>query len=50
MKYKTKNLEVRYKDDYQERMEYAKKIRPRFYNVEGNYIGEYDEECSSGDC
>ena len=45
MQYKTKNLEVRYKDDYQERMEYAKKIRPRFYNVEGNYIGEYDEEC-----
>ena len=45
MEYKTKNLEVRYKDDFKERMEYANRVRHKFYDAEGNYIGEYDAEC-----
>ncbi len=43
--YKTKNLEVRWCDDYKERMERAIEIRHKFYDIDGNYIGKYDAEC-----
>lgn len=45
MEYKTKNLEVRWCDNFDERMERAKQMRPDFYDEDGNYIGEYDPEC-----
>lgn len=45
MKYQTKNLEVRWCDDFKERMERAIEMRPDFYDNEGHYIGEYDETC-----
>ena len=41
----TKNLEVRWCDDYKERMEWAIEICGDFYDSEGNYIGKYDPEC-----
>ena len=44
-KYKTKCLEVRWCDDFDERMERAEEIRHRFYDLNGNYIGKYDPEC-----
>lgn len=49
MRYKTKNLEVRWCDDFKERMEYAEKIRHEFYDDYGNYIGKYDEDCIDRD-
>ena len=45
MQYKTKNLEVRWCDDYKERMERAIEICRNFYDSDGNYIGKYDPEC-----
>lgn len=45
MEYKTKNLEVRWCDDFKERMNKAKEIRHKFYDDDGKYIGEYDNEC-----
>ena len=45
MKYKTKNLEVRWCDDFKERMMRAIEMQPDFYDNNGNYIGEYDESC-----
>ena len=45
MEYKTKNLEVRWCDDYKERMERAIEICGDFYDSDGNYIGKYDPEC-----
>ena len=45
MKYQTKNLEVRWCDDFKERMVRAIEMRPDFYDSNGNYIGEYDESC-----
>lgn len=43
--YKTKNLEVRWCDNFDERMERAIEICGDFYDSDGNYIGEYDPEC-----
>ena len=45
MKYQTKNLEVRWCDDFKERMVRAIEMQPDFYDSNGNYIGEYDESC-----
>ena len=45
MEYKTKNLEVRWCDDYKERMERAIEMCEDFYDSDGNYIGKYDPEC-----
>ena len=35
---KTKNLEVRWCDNFAERMEYAREIQSNFYDAEGNLI------------
>ena len=45
MKHQTKNLEVRWCDDFKERMERARDMQSDFYDSNGNYIGEYDESC-----
>ena len=45
MKYRTKNLEGRWRDDFNERMERAIEIFGDFYDSDGNYIGEDDPEC-----
>ena len=45
MKYQTKNLEVRWCDDFKERMERAIEIQNKYYDNDGKYIGEYDESC-----
>ena len=45
MKDKTKNLEVRWCDDFKERMERATEIQNKYYDNDGKYIGEYDESC-----
>lgn len=45
MKYQTKNLEVRWCDNFKERMERAIEMRLDFYDKDGKYIGDYDESC-----
>ena len=45
MEYKTKNLEVRWRDDFEERMDRAKEIQHKYYGSNGDYIGEYDKQC-----
>ena len=44
-KYKTKNLEVRCCDNFDERMERAIEICGDYYDSNGNYIGKYDVDC-----
>ena len=46
MQCKTKNLEVRWCDDFKERMERAKEMTRDFYDDNGKYIGKYDPECA----
>lgn len=38
--YKTENLEVRYCDSFDERMERAKEIQCKHYDENGNYVGK----------
>lgn len=38
---RTKNLEVRWCDDFDERMEYAKKIKPRYYDENNELLPEW---------
>ena len=45
MEYKTKNLEVRWCDDFKERMIRAIEMQPDFYDSNGNYIGKHDATC-----
>lgn len=45
MEYKTKNLEVRWCDDFKEQMERATEIQNKYYDNDGKYIGGYDESC-----
>lgn len=41
---RTKNLEVRWCDDFEERMEYAKKIKPRYYDENNELLLEWQTE------
>lgn len=41
---KTKNLEVRWKDNFDERMEYAKKIRSEYYDENDELLPKWKEE------
>lgn len=41
---RTKNLEVRWCDDFYERMEYAKKIKPRYYDENNELLPEWQTE------
>lgn len=40
LRYKTENLEVRYCDNFEERMERAKMIQHEYYDEYGNYVGK----------
>ena len=40
LKYVTENLEVRYCDDFNERMKRAREIQSEHYDKDGNYVGK----------
>lgn len=41
---RTKNLEVRWCNDFDERMEYAKKIKPRYYDENNELLPKWQTE------
>lgn len=41
---RTKNLEVRWNDDFDERMRYAKKIRSKYYDKNNELLPEWKTE------
>lgn len=41
---RTKNLEVRWCDDFDERMEYAKKIKPKYYDENNELLPKWQTE------
>ena len=41
---RTKNLEVRWCDDFDERMEYAKKIKSKYYDENNELLPEWQTE------
>lgn len=41
---RTKNLEVRWCDDFEERMEYAKKIKSKYYNKNNELLHKWKTE------
>ena len=41
---RTKKLEVRWCDDFDERMEYTKKIKPRYYDENNELLPEWQTE------
>ena len=41
---RTKNLEVRWHDDFDERMEYAKKIKSKYYDKNNELLPKWQTE------